>query len=69
MFAIKKKISNTSENFKTHLMPTKIFYSRGTPRLVTFNTFNVCNLLAFKIYYELFSTSVEAVLRCFFLNL
>ena len=59
------------ENFKIYLMPTEIFHSRHRPLSMTLNTFDVYNLLAFKIYYELFSTSVEAsiyVLRSFFFN-
>ena len=59
-FAIQKKILNKSENIKIYLMSTKIFHSRHTPRSMTSNTFDEYNLLAFKIYYELFSTRVEA---------
>ena len=64
-FAIIKNIKKL-ENFKIYLMPTEIFHSRHTPRSKTLNTFDVYYLLAFKIYYDLFSTSVGASLKFFF---
>ena len=64
-----KKILKKSESFKIYFMPTEIFHSRHTPRSMTSYTFDAYNLLAFKIYYKLFSTSVEAsiCLKLFFL--
>ena len=38
----------------------EIFHSRHKPRSMTLNTFDEYNLIAFKIYYKLFSISVEA---------
>ena len=51
-------------------MPIEILHSRHTPLSMTLITSDVYNLLAFKIHYKLFSTSVEAsvhVLSTFFL--
>ena len=41
-------------------MPIEIFPSCHKPRSMTLNTFDEYNLIAFKIYYKLFSISVEA---------
>ena len=49
-------------------MPTENVHSRQKPRSMTLNTFDVYYLLAFKVYYELFSINVEASLKLFFLK-
>ena len=41
-------------------MPIEIFPSRHKPRSMTLNAFDEYNLIAFKIYYKLFSIGVEA---------